>query len=220
MNRIKMKETIQNLSVDSFLPNVPIVRPTFFQMNMSSYITEVNEKVVSLDEYRRKLKNVDFLRNNCKKGKLVMKKQRKVNKQYSSKFAKANTRRSIANYLFTLNNSNKAIPNPYVEQLIQKENYKAIINHNKNSLSDILPIRHHSNFNRFHYNRNKSLDMIFDDTNKQNSYCRSSLTGNLSDFMVNHAHLSNQLRQLDYDNNKVNSLLKTEKNQIERLVKR
>ena len=137
-------------------------------------------------------------------------------KKYSSKFAKANTRRSIANYLCS---NDKAIPNPYVEQLIQKENYK----HNIKSMSEIPPIRNHSNFNRFHYISNKSLDMIFDDAPshyKQNSYCSNTLTGNLSDFISNHAELSNHLRQLDYDNNKVNSLLKTEKDQIVKISKK
>ena len=96
---------------------------------------------------------------------------------------------------------------------IQKENYKTKIEELKEkhkSMSEIPPIRHHSNFNRYHYISNKSLDMIFDDAPshiKQNSYS-NSLTGNLSDFMSNHVELSHQLRQLDYDNNKVNSLLK------------
>ena len=141
-------------------------------------------------------------------------------KKYSSKFAKANTRRSIANYLCS---NDKAIPNPYVEQLIQKENYKSKIEHNIKSMSEIPPIRHHSTFNRFHYISNKSLDMIFDDAPshyKQNSYCSNTLTGNLSDFISNHAELSNHLRQLDYDNNKVNSLLKTEKDQIVKISKK
>ena len=38
--------------------------------------------------------------------------------------------------------------------------------------------------------------------------------------MSNHVELSHQLRQLDYDNNKVNSLLKTEKNQIVKISKK
>ena len=221
----KMRETHKVIKENSFLPNVPSAKPKIFQSNMSSFLTEVNEKVVSLDEYRQRLKDVDINTSNHKKGKIYMKKPQRVKKKYSSKFAKANTRRSIANYLCAMSNKDKSIPNPYVAQLIQKENYKTKIEELKEkhkSMSEIPPIRHHSNFNRYHYISNKSLDMIFDDAPshiKQNSYS-NSLTGNLSDFMSNHVELSHQLRQLDYDNNKVNSLLKTEKNQIVKISKK
>ena len=66
----KMRERHKEIKENSFLPNVPSAKPNIFQSNMSSFLTEVNEKVVSLDEYRQRLKDVDINTSNHKKGKI------------------------------------------------------------------------------------------------------------------------------------------------------
>lgn len=54
---------------NSFLPKVPSAKPKIFELNMSSFLTEVSEKVISLDEYRQKLKDVDVFTKKLQKRK-------------------------------------------------------------------------------------------------------------------------------------------------------
>ena len=238
----------------SFLPTVPVKKPTSLVAELSTYMGEVGEKVLSLDEYRQKLET-------CKEPVIKIKKinqttvKTKKEEKLLEKMKKINTRKFMKDYLNSIGKQNpnkKSIKsNAYFSKINKREGieksllsgYPEILStsdlplitssnilHQKNVGSEILPLKHRTKFPNMNLESNTTLDGLIGDTsqifsnsqlpnhNIQHSY-NISLT-NHSDLQINPAKITKQLRKLDYENNKVNTLLKLEKNNIVKLNKK
>lgn len=236
-----------------YLPTVPNEKPRTFKKKFVSYVDELNEKVLSLDEYRQKLKKVNNTPKKNKKCISVSLKPKKDQNIYEEQSKQNKTKRAIKNYYNALGQMKKEnkkglSQNPYLLKLLEKKREvlnkrnKSTIPSQRKELSSELPsinqytviqdknieelppIPRNSNSKNMNFVSNTSLDQILGDTSliffqsqipshiKQKSYA-GSLT-NVSDLLSNNSKLSHQLRKLDYENNKVNTMLKTEKNTI------
>ena len=236
-----------------YLPTVPNEKPRTFKKKFVSYVDELNEKVLSLDEYRQKLKKVNNTPKKNKKCISVSLKPKKDENIYEEQSKQNKTKRAIKNYYNALGQMKKEnkkglSQNPYLLKLLEKKREvlnkrnKSTIPSQRKELSSELPsinqytviqdknieelppIPRNSNSKNMNFVSNTSLDQILGDTSliffrsqipshiKQKSYA-GSLT-NVSDLLSNNSKLSHQLRKLDYENNKVNTMLKTEKKKI------
>lgn len=242
----KSNEHRKILNSVSFLPTVPLKKPTSLATELSTYMGEVGEKVLSLDEYHQKLESYNEPAGKIRKLNQTTTTTKKDEKLVE-KMKKISTRRIMKDYLNSIGKNLKT--KDYLSKIIKKESIKKgfltgspdnlsssdlplitspNIQHQKIIRTEVFPLKHRAKI--LNLENNTTLDGLTGDTsqilsnsqlpshNIQHSY-NISFT-NHQDLQINPAKITKQLRKLDYENNKVNTLLKIEKNNIVRFNKK
>ena len=223
-NATEATESKGHVNSISFPPTVPHSKPKTFEFHMASFVGELNEKMLSLDEYRRV--DVEDTPQKAKKVQIQYIKKKKNDRSYASRYKKINTKRSITNYLSSIGKNNSAkkavIQNPYLAKLLKKENIDtssfietcpnvesvselpSISDPQKNLMSDIPPIKQTQYNKNMNFVSTTTLDQLLGDTSHiflsqipihGKHHSHNFTKLNSSDLLSHNGKINHQLRQ-------------------------